>query len=103
MKIGHVFKLAQDFLWDGVSPEEDWPSVKHKAICFAISTLLDRGLIARREHDAARKVIRSRLGSSVFLEGWLAANGVPMSQMTMAKLQAHRLAWLKKLEREFSK
>lgn len=102
MTIGRVFKLAQDSLWDGVSHLKDWPPSKQKMICLAITNLLNRRLITRREHDAARRVIRSRIGSHIFLEDWLASKGVPTSQMTSANLQAHRLAWLKKLELEFS-
>ena len=66
MKIGHVFKLAQDFLWDGVSPEDSGTVYKCSQICYAIAGPLKQHLITEQEHDAVRKVIRSRLGSSVF-------------------------------------
>ena len=103
MKIGHVFKLAQDFLWDGVSPLEHQISTKSAFICTAITNLWVQGLITGQEDDAAREVVRSRLGEYYELEGWLESRGVPESDLTRANVQAHRLAWLKKLEREFSK
>ena len=66
MKIGHVFKLAQDMLWNGVSPKDSETTYKFTQICLAITSLLHRGLITRQEHDAARKVIHSRLDGHTF-------------------------------------
>ncbi len=102
MKIDHVFKLAQDSLWDGVSPLKYGISTKSDFICVAISNLWLQGLITEQERDAALKVVRSRLGWCYTLEEWLESSGVPDRDLTPVNVQAHRLAWLKKLELEFS-
>lgn len=90
--IASAFKAAVPHLDDGTGQVG-----KYIFICLA----LERS--GAPYWDRAVEVVGSRMGEWCSLRGWLRYSaGVPSADLTYARVQAHRHAWLQELIREFS-
>lgn len=101
MKTSKILTKAKKYLWDGVTRKEA-PSTAY--ICFAVETACRNA--KKLEAKASRSYhlcneIESRLDGHATVRGWLVSKGVPMRQMTIARVQAHRHAWLDQLIAEY--
>lgn len=93
--IAAAFRAAKSCLWDGVSPRGFGNETRY--ICIGLTAVSDP--LVRQ--DACR-IINSRLCGRPSLEGWLFAEaGVHEADLTDARVQAHRHAWLDQLIAEF--
>lgn len=100
LKIAKAFKDAKAFLWDGNGIR---PRGKQTFICFALEEAMFCGTPAYDAYQSAISVIALRLRPHTSLTSWLSAQFIPSHDLTCPRLQAHRLAWLDLLIKEFSK
>lgn len=91
-----AFKLVKQHIWDGTSSEVDYSEF----ICITLVMLAAQDFISKRTAQQCAKIVRDRVGST--LEEWLVKQGVPYTEFTPRRLQAHRKAWLDMLIKEFS-
>lgn len=96
-KIVAAFRSAKKNLWNGHGDEKLHES---EFICHAMDGFLPGQAMAR-------EVIMGRIGKAYDLETWLKQQGLKDLSMAVEDwriaVQAHRLAWLNLLIKEFSK
>lgn len=97
-QIATVLMLAKGHLATGLSNDE------HKCIfiCNAVSRVgkYNTHCAAIADH-VINNIITARIGQGT-LGGWLMSQGVKKAELTYAKMQAHRHAWIDLLIEEFS-
>lgn len=96
-KIAYAFECAKQYLWNGSC--SDLSVGKFEFICNALSRARLTGEITDDVYHNAIHVLTSRLDQSRTLSGWLRGKGV--DSQDNVRLQAHRLAWLNLLIKEF--
>ena len=94
-----ALREGKKFLWDGRSPR---PPGQDRMICFAIGIANSSGCVSERARSLCTNLISQRLDGCSGLRTWLRNQGIPESQITNERLQAHRHAWLDLLIAEFS-
>lgn len=97
-----ALKAARPLIWDGTLPRGN--DGKMMYICDAIWRAHNNGAISDRAQLVAKRLIADRIGRHQFsLYGWLEMDaGIPRHEITPARLQAHRIAWVDHLIAEFS-
>lgn len=96
-----ALKAARPLIWDGTLPRGN--DGKMLYICDAIWRAHENGAISRRAHLAAKRLVSDRIDRRFSLEEWLLHDaGIRRSEITIARLQAHRIAWVDHLIAEFS-
>lgn len=100
MKSSELLEKAKKYLWDGIG-DETGDETGYAFICYAIlhaaSTPSQIGL-AQKVRDA----IEVRLHPWNNLHSWLRYEaGIPEKMLTQERVQAHRLAWMNKLIKEY--
>ena len=98
-EIAAGFAAAKQYLWDGLSSQTP---VLPKHICTAIDRAARKREITVKTGEACKKVMATRLGSSITFEGWLIRKNVTITEADRPKVQALRQAWLDLLIKEFS-
>ena len=88
-------EACKPFLWDGKS---SWGLEQTKHICIAVA----RGADDPKHAVTLRREIERRLENTCTLSSWLLDQGIPPDDLTYARLQAHRHAWVDLLIEEFS-
>ena len=105
MKTSELLTEAKKYLWDGKDPRELEKLDTSEYICFAILFAARESSNERANHAIylrCRKVIEKRLFPNNCLETWLWRSGnIPLKEITHQRLQAHRLAWMDLLIKEF--
>jgi len=92
MKTSAMFYAAKRKLWNGTGKTSG-----RVYICHAITSTL-----SQREASHAKGIVMSRLSGAVTLDTWLITHaGIQVDDMTPARMQAHRHAWLDLLIAEF--
>lgn len=94
-QIAQAFKNAKKHLWNGLGRQ----GKKQEFICLAIRSRFDGDVI---DANTAIHIIEQRIGWCNTMSCWLTEQGIPVSQITPRRLQAHRHAWLDMLIAEFS-
>lgn len=105
MKPSELLSAARHRLWDGVS-ERAYSNVNF--ICSAIDTVntSEHTDVVTKEHTwRIAKEVKMRIKQRIYpcdtLYFWLRDQGIPDGDITDARLQAHRLAWVDILIAEF--
>jgi hypothetical protein len=94
--LSEVFRDAQKYLWDGAGDNE--PEYKSEFICHAIRQVYAK----RRLIDSARKIVTDAIHPYYTFDDWLESQGIAREELRDdARVQAHRLQWLKLLEAQF--
>ena len=88
-------EACKPFLWDGKSP---WGFEQTRHICIAVTY----GADDPKHAVTLRREIERRLENTLTLGVWLCDRGIPPDDLTDARLQAHRHAWVDLLIEEFS-
>lgn len=105
MKTSELLTEAKKYLWDGEDEKELERLDKSEYICFAILSAARNSSNERANHEIyfqCRKVIESSLFPHNCVETWLLRSaGIPPKEMTHKRIQAHRLAWMNLLIKEF--
>ena len=105
-QIAKAFRNALPFLWNGRG-EFTRELRLQEYICHAIRRGVRSqgyGFEMSSAADTARYIIQSRLTIGKYtmpMDDWLHETGVPCSELTEPRVQAHRKAWLKMLIKEF--
>lgn len=91
--LSEVFRDAQKYLWDGIVHDGNC-----EFICHAINFVdADPSLLI-----VAKKVVTDAIHPSYTFDNWLILQDVHYLDMyDCARVQAHRLQWLKMLEAQF--
>lgn len=109
MKTSELLTAAKKYLWDGKNDAdlEDLNQHKTEYICFAITNVRHFELdvteapiykLVRKTRD----MIEQRLFPCNTMESWLFRETyVPLKDLTPDRVQAHRLAWMNLLIKEF--
>lgn len=98
--IARAFKAAKPYLWDGKSTYQSYHT---KFTCIAIGYACRNRHIQAEDTCLARQVIEERIYPQNRLDSWLhVEGGVPLEDLTYARLQKHRHEWLDLLIAEFS-
>lgn len=99
-----AFRIAQEYLWDGKGRRRDMGIEKSEGICAAIHKARLQKRIGGEACNDATDIISDRLGDEVWAASWLHnVAGIKHKDLKKVRVQAWRLAWLKALEKEFSK
>lgn len=99
-KIAYAFQCVVQYLWDG-DETKHMPGDRFEFICYCLDQAFDCGEITMGVRQAAQTIVHRRLGEAPTLPMWLTDMGVPLEQQTAPAVQAHRLAWIKLLVKEF--
>lgn len=98
MKSSELIKQAKELLWDG---GDDTEHCKDEYICYALlhaASTPSQGRLAQRIRDS----IEVRLHPWNNLYSWLRYEAnIPDKMLTNERVQAHRLAWMNKLIKEY--
>ena len=106
MKTSEVFTRAKQHLAKDHDETRNSPT-KEKFICIAITTAAAHcKRVTDGDLDRCEDVIKSRMDGAYTLEGWLVDRGcIPVAFLNdhniLARIQAHRHAWLDLLIAEF--
>ena len=92
-------EACKPFLWDGKSP---WSHEQTRYICIAVAYGADALKLELEYAVTLRREIERRLENTSTLSSWLLDQGIPPDDLTEARLQAHRHAWVDLLIEEFS-
>lgn len=90
-------EACKPFLWDGKS---SWGFKQTMYICIAVAYGADD--LKLKYAGILRREIERRLENASTLSSWLLDQGTPPDDLTEARLQAHRHAWVDLLIEEFS-
>ena len=105
MKTSELLTEAKKYLWDGEDEKELERLDKSEYICFAILSAARNSPTETEDHSTylrCRKVIERNLFPHNCVETWLLRSaGIPPKEMTHKRIQAHRLAWMNLLIKEF--
>ena len=108
-EIALVLELSKKYLWDGVCQYyagygnmECIPTGNTEYICHALDKASNNNLEYRDSVEKIKSIISKRLGKYETLIEWLKENGVDNVNLTYLNVQAHRLAWINLLIKEFS-
>lgn len=105
MKISELLTEAKKYLWDGKDEKELERLDKSEYICFAILSAARNSPNEVENHSTylrCRRVIEASLFPHNCVETWLLRSaGIPAKEMTNKRIQAHRLAWMNMLIKEF--
>lgn len=96
-KIAYAFECAKQYLWSGRGRRPIGQSSDF--ICHCLSRAHDTGEINGDVYEEAKHVVMSRLQGYSTLDSWLWNQEV--KGVSVRKKQAHRLAWLNLLIKEF--
>lgn len=97
-EIAKCYKLAQEYLWDGVN-NTDGLILKHA--CLAIQ--FTKTGVSKIAAFRAREIIMDRIFPYSTVGQWLVCQaGILREELTSERLQQYRLEWLKLLHKEFS-
>lgn len=102
--IAAALRKCKKHLWNGRGHNNltSKTSKKDKFICWALSTVARTDSTLLFGAEAAKSVICRRLGRAHEMRGWLELQGISPGDITDKLLQAHRLAWVNLLIKEFS-
>ena len=92
-------EACKPFLWDGKS---SWGFKQTRYICIAVAYGADDLKLKLEYAVTLRREIARRLENTSTLSSWLLDQGIPPDDLTEARLQAHRHAWVDLLIEEFS-
>ena len=98
-KFVRQLEACKPFLWDGKSP---WGREQTRYICIAVACGADDLKLKSEYAGTLRREIGRRLENTHTLRRWLRNQGIPVADLTEARLQAHRHAWVDLLIEEFS-
>lgn len=105
MKISELLTEAKKYLWDGKDEKELERLDKSEYICFAILSAARNNPNEIANHATylrCRRVIEARLFPCNGFYSWLHYEAkIPQTMLTQERVQAHRLAWMNKLIKEF--
>lgn len=105
MKTSELLTEAKKYLWDGKDPRQLESLDKSEYICFAILSAARNTPAKPEDHSTylrCSKVIQSSLFPHNCVETWLLRSaGIPPKELTYKRIQAHRLAWMDVLIKEF--
>jgi hypothetical protein len=93
-----LLKAAKGSLWDGT------PGIygKHTYICLSVREAQLDGVCLLKDSKALCDEIDRRMAPHITLRQWLKSQGIPTEELDFIPLQAHRLAWINLLIKEFS-
>lgn len=97
-QLAKAFRVVRRYLWDGCIARHKFEQAR---ICDALFNAWCDGKLSERTCDRARILVMRRLDGALSLRYWLQSQGIPYDDLTIANVQAHRLAWCKLLEAEF--
>lgn len=99
-----ALRAARPLIWDGTGQEPaSIGANKTIYICDALLHAHINGAIKERDFLHAKYLINKRINYRFSLTQWLVDDaGVPCEDITTARLQAHRIAWVDHLIAEFS-
>lgn len=99
-----ALQAARPLIWDGTGPEPaSIGANKTIYICDALLHAHTNGAIKECDFRRAKDLINERINHRFSLTQWLVEDaGVPCEDITPARLQAHRIAWVDQLIAEFS-
>lgn len=99
-----ALKAARPLIWNGKGPSPDASETNtNPYICDAILQAFRNGDITDDEKQAAKDLINDRINHRFSLKEWLELDcGIHRSEITPARVQAHRIAWVDQLIAEFS-
>ncbi len=101
MRTSQLIEKAKRHLWDGKDDYELEYIDITEYICFAIlyAARIHRCL---ELHQECRDLIEARLFPWNNLDSWLQHGaGIPSTELTQERVQAHRLKWMNKLIKEY--
>ena len=102
MKTSELITKAKKYLWDGLDDFElEFPGKKTEFICYAMVRAANRP----SEHALAQTLrddIEVRMHPWNNVWSWLVHEArIPTKNLTHPNVQAHRLAWMNKLIKEY--